>query len=228
MKKNIKPIFYLASIIIALFIFYSMGITNYIGLKELKMHRSALQHFVHNNYFYSVLIFISLYAIIVTFSIPIAALLNLTAGILFGAFWGIIYAIIAGSIGAIGIFLITRHVIGTYIQKRYHKKLTHFNEEMNAYGSNFLLIIRFLPFPFFITNILASLTNISLWTFTWTTIIGVIPDTCIYALAGAHLNQLQSMKDIISWPALSILLLLIFLSALPIIIKKINPKKGHS
>jgi len=53
-------------------------------------------------------------------------------------------------------------------------------------GHLYLLTLRLMPvFPFFLINILTGLINIPLRTFIWTTSLGIIPGSLVYAFAGS-------------------------------------------
>lgn len=227
MKLPKKWLLVIGIVMIFAVIIITQSLTEYLTLEELRKHHLLLRHYVETHYTSTVIIFMALYILLVTCSIPIASMLTTIGGFLFTACYGILYSCIAGTIGAIGIFLISRNVIGTYFQNRYSKQLIKFNHEMEEYGSNFLLIVRFMPlFPFFMINIIAALTTISLWTFTWTTAIGIIPDSLMFSLIGDQLNNIHSITDLISWQTVLLFALLILLTALPIFIKKLKKKKA--
>ena len=107
------------------------------------------------------------------------------------------------------------------LQKKYQQQLRSFNSNLAKNGALYLLSLRFIPlFPFFLINILAGLTNLSLYTFIWTTSLGIIPGTLIYTFAGKQLTLLSSPQDMISGKFIIALLLLTGLTLLPLLFKK--------
>jgi uncharacterized membrane protein YdjX (TVP38/TMEM64 family) len=72
--------------------------------------------------------------------------------------------------------------------------------------------MRFIPvFPYFLVNILAALTTIPFITFIWTTSVGILPGSLVYAFAGSQLNTISSLKDIFSLKILFAFSLLVFI-----------------
>jgi uncharacterized membrane protein YdjX (TVP38/TMEM64 family) len=140
---------------------------------------------------------------------------------LFGTFLGAVYANIGATLGAIGAFLLVRYSFGAALQRKYAQQLVRFNKAMHEEGMSYLLSVHFIAvIPFFLVNILAGLTQVPLWTFIWTTSVGIFPGSLVYAFAGQQLNTIENVRDIFSLKLLLAFLLLAMLAALPILIKK--------
>ena len=79
-------------------------------------------------------------------------------------------------------------------KQSYGKDLT--NEKKYSILKNkvrYILGLRLLPgMPFFLVNILAGLTSVELYTFIWTTIVGIFPSTVVFIFAG---NGLKTIND---------------------------------
>jgi len=175
-KRTLLLIFLIGFIIFLHFV----GINKYLNFETFKQNKGFLIEYVNNNYYLSVLIYIVIYILIVISTLPLAALSTVISGFIFGVFWGSIYSIIAGTIGATISFLILRYLVGSYFQKRFSNKLKKFNDDIKNYGAIYSLILHFAGiFPFFVINVLSALTNLSLFTFVWTTAVGIIPGTLV-------------------------------------------------
>lgn len=197
------------------------GISNYITLEGLQDKRHQLQEVVANHYILSALIFITSYALIVLSALPLPSLFTLMGGFLFGTFLGTIYSATGATIGAIIFFLLIRHSLGASIQNRYKDQLKKFNAKVKQYGTTYVIAIRFIAFiPFFIQNVLIGLTNISLFKYTWTTIVGIVPGSFVYAYAGQKLAEIESIKDVFSGRVLFAFILLALLGFVPLLIKR--------
>ena len=195
------------------------SITEWMSLTQLKAHRGYLQQVVSEHYLLSVICYISLYITAVAFSIPVGVLLTLAGGFLFGVIAGVFYTNIGATLGATIAFLLVRYLIGETIQKKYGVQLAQFNRAMKLYGKNYLLVIRLIAvIPFFLVNILVGLTNLSLWTFIWTTAIGILPGSLVYTFAGQQLNEIESLRDIFSFNILLAFFFLALLALLPVIV----------
>ncbi len=76
-------------------------------------------------------------------------------------------------------------------------------------GWPILLAARFVPvMPFSLTGFVAGAAGVPLWRFTWTTVIGFLPITAIFALLGSRLQEL-SLTDPVLYIALAPILLLL-------------------
>lgn len=226
MKNNYKKKAILIILIIALIIFLRfIGIENYINFQIIQNNREYLLSLVNKNYFISALIFVVIYILSTALFLPVAIPLTLTGGFLFGVFIAVILVNIGATIGAACTFLIVRYLLGNFIQAKYADKLNKFNNNIELYGANYLLLARFIALiPFFVINLLAGLTKIPLKTFIWTTSVGIIPGSIIYAYAGRQIIGINSLNEIFSPKIIIAFLLLVLFGLLSIAIKykKIN------
>lgn len=196
------------------------GLGAYITFEHLKLQRDLLEKLVETNYVWAVLGYLSLFTLGVALFLPVAMVLTLAGGFLFGFPWGILYANIGGTLGSIISFLMVRYSLGDTLQERYAARLTGFNQAMAEQGSLYLLFIHFIfVIPFFMINTLAGLTRVSLWTFIWTTSLGILPGQMVYTFTGQQLSDINSVQDIFSGGVLVALCLLACLGLVPIFIK---------
>lgn len=221
--RNKKRIIPLLLIFAAIVVIRKMGWDRYVTFENLQNHKEHLQLFLREHYFLTVLGFIVLYIVVVGLSIPGATILTLSAGFLFGVERGTLYVNIGATTGAVLIFLLSRYLIGEWVQNKYGNRLTEFNRELSLNGYSYLLTLRLIPlFPFFLINIFAGMTRIPLRTFFWTTAVGIIPGSIVYTFAGSQLRYIQSEKDIFSTKILMALLLLALFALSPAIINHIR------
>jgi uncharacterized membrane protein YdjX (TVP38/TMEM64 family) len=225
LKTYAKKIILFVIIIAVIVLIRISNTAEYLTFENLKRSSLILHEPANEHYLLAVLLYMVLYAVSVAFSIPGAAVLTLAGGFLFGTISGALYVNVGATTGAVIAFLSARYLTGNWIQKRYGPQLKRFNEELSKNGHLYLLTLRFIPvFPFFIINILAGLTNIPLKTFLWTTSLGIIPASLVYAFAGTQLNTIKVAGDIFSWRVITALFLLSLLSLLPVIINKIKSR----
>jgi uncharacterized membrane protein YdjX (TVP38/TMEM64 family) len=169
------------------------------------------------------LLFILVYIVAAAFNVPGATVLTLTAGFLYGTIRGALYVNVAATTGATGAFLFARYVVGQGLQARYAEKLATFNTELDRNGAAYLLFVRLIPaFPFFLINLAAGLTRLRLWTFVWTTAIGILPGSLVFAYAGRQLRTIQSVGDVLSPPVYGAFLLLGTFAVLPAAVRRIS------
>ena len=202
-------------------IIWYLGLYEYFSLSALQNNRAYLEAMVQANYIKAVLIFIAVYAAVISFGMPGVPPLTLVGGFLFGFLPCIIYASISTTIGTTVSFLVIRYVLGNLIRGKYAQKLDRFNEKIASHGTaSYLLTMQLMGvIPYFVINVLAALTNVSLTTFIWTTFVGSLPILGIYAFAGGQLYSVESVRDIFSPSIIALLVVLIFVALMPLFLK---------
>ena len=218
-KRRIIIVFiFIALIIIGQYI----GFNTLFSLENIKEKKDYLFNVVQQNYFKSVIAYISFFIVCSFLSIPITIMLNLLAGFLFGGIIGALYVNIGTTIGGTLSFLVFRYLLGVYIQDRYKDQLKEFNTHIEKEGYRYLLMVQIFPAtPTFLINSLSGLTTLRLWTFVWTTAVGIFPGSLIYTFAGQQLGKIESTKDIVSWPIILSFILLSLLAILPLVMRKV-------
>lgn len=187
----------LTGIILAVVLLHYVGVGSYFTLENLRMQRDLVVKSINEHYAWSVFLYILLLSFVVTAALPAAAFLTVASGYFFGFWRGVLYAIVGATVGSMISFLLIRYLLGTYLQEKYATKLQSFNKAVDIYGALYLLAIHWiLVMPLGVVNVLAGLTKVSFWTFTWTTVLGIIPSTAIYTFAGQELTEIHSIRDI--------------------------------
>jgi uncharacterized membrane protein YdjX (TVP38/TMEM64 family) len=202
-------------------IVWYLGLYEYFSLSALQSNRAYLEEMVKANYIKAVLIFIAVYAAVISLGMPGVPPLTLVGGFLFGFLPCIIYASISTTIGTTVSFLVIRYVLGNLIRGKYAQKLDRFNEKIASHGTaSYLLTMQLMGvIPYFVINVLAALTNVSLTTFIWTTCVGSLPILGIYAFAGGQLYSVESVRDIFSPSIIALLVVLILVALMPLFLK---------
>ncbi len=202
----------------ALLTFYLLGGAEYLNLPYIKEQQSAfIESFNENRILFTTLFFI-LYVISAAFSLPIAALLTLLGGAIFGFIYGLVLVSFASTIGATIAFLMSRFILKESIQTRYADKLQSINNGFEKEGNFYLFALRLVPaFPFFLVNLVMGLMPINTRNFYLISQLGMLPGTAVYVYAGTELGKINSLADITS-P--SLLLAFALLGLFPLIAKK--------
>lgn len=175
------------------------GLADYLTLENLQRNRDILQEWVALHRGLSFALYIAVYILVVAFSLPGGAVMTLAGGYLFGTVPAVLCVVIGATCGAVLAFLSARYLIGARIQGSYAAQLAKFNGEMNRNGARYLLTLRIIPlFPFFAVNFLSGLTQVPLGMFAWTTAVGIVPGTIVFAFAGQQFETIRSVGDILS------------------------------
>lgn len=223
MNQTIKKIIIGLLIIFCIYLAVQFtGIGSYLSLEHITQNAERLELMVEQNYLQTVLIYILLFAFVILLVLPGFPPLTMVGGFLFGMFYGSLYALIGSFLGSIVSFFGIKFLLQKSLEKKYEHRLASFQKSIARSGTaNTLLVLHFLTvIPFFIINTLAALSNISTFTFIWTTIVGSIPLLLLYAFAGQQLHAISSVGDIFSGPVILLFIVLLIISISPMIIKK--------
>ncbi|MEO8838157.1 MAG: TVP38/TMEM64 family protein, partial [Herbaspirillum sp.] len=121
-----------------------------------------------------------------------AEVIALANGMVYGPLWGTIITWVGAMIGASLAFwvvrLFGRPFIQRFVSTRHQQALEQWSHNN---GTAALLVSRLIPvIAFNLINYAAALTEVSWWTFLWTTGLGILPLTVLLATAGDHVMQL--------------------------------------
>jgi uncharacterized membrane protein YdjX (TVP38/TMEM64 family) len=232
-KKGMKRWLPLLVLLILFFAAYFLGLGDYLSFDYLKKNRSQLLQVTYDHPFLSPFLFILLYTSLIAISFPGGAFLTLTAGFLFGQPMSTIYAVCAATTGALVVFLAARYAFKDFIRLKLGSTFEKFEKEFEDNGAWYLLMLRLVPlFPFWVVNIAPAALKVSSFTFFWTTCLGIIPGTFVYAEAGTGLgavfdnNEEFSLQALFNWHIKIALIALAFFALIPIAIKKWKKKKN--
>jgi uncharacterized membrane protein YdjX (TVP38/TMEM64 family) len=174
----------------------AMGWQRYLTLQKLAENREMLRAFIDANMLLSLAAFTAVYAVTVALSIPGGAVLTIAGGLLFGWFLGGVASVVGATIGAVAVFLIARSALGDLLAQRAGPALSRFREGFQEDAFHYLLFLRLVPiFPFWLVNLAPGLLGVSFATYVVTTIIGIIPGTFAYSLAGNGLDSVLEAEQ---------------------------------
>ncbi len=197
-----KKIMLAGAIVLLITAFFIFDLNAYLTLDRLKTSLAEFRHWQQQSQLLTGLLFFLFYVIIAAFSLPGAAIMTIAAGALFGLLWGTIIASFASTSGATLAFLTARYLFRDLMQTHFSARLKAINAGIERDGIFYLFTLRLVPiFPFFLVNLLAGLTPISVRNFYWVSQIGMLAGTLVYVNAGTQLAHLTGLPDILS-PAL--------------------------
>ena len=199
MDQNKIKIGLLIVIVLAIIAFFFYDIQQYTTLDYIKAKQQNILEYYKQNFFFVLVLFIFLYVLVTTLSLPVATFLTLVGGALFGFSSGLIIVSFASTIGATLAFLMARFLAQNYVQKNFKNQLSKINKKFKSEGSFYLFALRLVPVvPFFIINVVMGLMTIKTWTFYWVSQLGMLPGTIVYVYAGTQLAQIETFSDITS------------------------------
>ena len=138
----------------------------------------------------------TIYVLMAGFSIPGATALTLLFGWYFGWVQGVVLVSFASTAGATLAFVLSRFLLGNWVQRRFAESLATVNERFEREGTFYLFTLRLIPLmPFFVVNLLMGLTRIRTSTYWWVSQLGMLPATLLYVYAGSRVPNLSVLAD---------------------------------
>ena len=180
-------------------VFYFFDIQQYLSFESLKANRDRLNIIYQENSIIFISGFIGIYFLTVSFSLPGAAVLTLTAGAIFGTVLGTFLVNIGATLGATAAFLSARFIFRDWVENQFSDKLVFINNGISDNAISYLLFLRLVPlFPFFLVNLVLGVTQVRLSIYFLSTMVGIIPGSFVYANAGSNLARINTISDIAS------------------------------
>ena len=140
---------------------------------------------------------------------PVKPLLGISAGFLFGFWWGLGVLLAAATIGSTLAFLASRYWLRERAEHWIGPRLAQMRAGFERHEAAYLLTVRFNPFiPYWLVNLLAGLTDMRLRSYVPLTAIGLLPASLVYVTLG---SQLETLDDA-SGPSLMLILAMVVLS----------------
>ncbi|HWU76731.1 MAG TPA: FAD-dependent oxidoreductase [Rhodanobacter sp.] len=201
MKRKNTLIRWLIVIVLlgAVVAFFALGWQHQLSLDALKARRHGLDVWRQAHPLWLAGGFFLLYVTVTALSLPVATLLTLVGGAVFGLFEGLLLVSFASATGATLAMLASRFVLRDAVQTRFGKRLTAINEGMRRDGAFYLFTLRLVPvIPFFVVNLLMGLTELPARTFYWVSQLGMLAATVVFVNAGTQLASLDSLSGILS------------------------------
>jgi uncharacterized membrane protein YdjX (TVP38/TMEM64 family) len=117
--------------------------------------------------------------------------LTIAGGFLFGWLVGGLAALLAATLGATIVFLIARSALSDLLSARAGPWLARLRDGFREDAFSYLLFLRLVPiFPFWLVNLAPGLLGVSFGTYFLATVLGIIPGTFAFALAGNGLDSI--------------------------------------
>ena len=216
-----------AVIVGALIAFVALDGPSYLSLEGIKQHRDALLAFTHAHYAQSLLIAFLAYVTATSLSIPSGTLFALLLGFLFGRWVATALIVIGGTIGTALLFLTIRYLFADALRQRLGPRARRVEAGFTRNAFSWMLFLRLTPMvPYFLVNLIPTVTGIRLRTYALATMLGIIPVTFVFTNLGQTLGRIDSMHDLLSPEALTALALLAVMALVPAALRYSAIKRG--
>ena len=180
--RHLVPLLVLAGFGIGL---WHSGLLEELSWGTLARHQSALLAVVEAKPVVAATTYVTLYALVVAFSVPEAAVVTVAGGLLFGTLLGGALAVVGSTIGAVVLFLVARTAFAEVVARRARGLIDRIRPGLQRDGFSYLLALRLVPaVPFWLVNLGAALCGMRLFPYAAATLLGVIPATFVFAWIG--------------------------------------------
>ena len=188
LSKRLLPFVLIAG----LALFFLFDGHEFLSFSQLAENYTSLKAFVHGQLSTALLVFGVAYILSVSLSLPVASVLTLAGGALFG--WPAAAVIIcAATIGATIVFIAARTVLNEFFIKRTTGFMTKLEAGLHKNAISYLLALRLIPaVPFWVVNIVPALLGMRLNHYVLATFIGITPGTLIYVWVARSFDSLLS------------------------------------
>lgn len=200
-----------------------------LSFEALARHREALVGWRDGNYPLAAAGFVAVYALAVAFSAPGAVWFTLAGGLMFGTAAGGMLVVVAATTGAFAIYTAARAGLGDALRARAGGWLDRARTGFSENAVSYMLAMRLTPVvPFFVANLAPAFLGVRPLTYLWTTFVGIMPATFVYASIGAGLGAVIDRGEqpdlgvIFDWRVLGPLLGLAALSLAPVALKRLR------
>ena len=203
--------------------FFIFDLKTYLSLETLKANRDGLLVFTQDHYVPAVALFILVYILQTSFSLPGATIMTLAGGFLFGSLWGPLYVNIGATTGATLAFLAARYLFHQWVERKFGDRLGPIQDGFAKNAFSYLLTLRLIPFfPFFLVNLLSGLTRVKVSTYIAATAVGIIPGSVVYTFPGRQLDTINALSELVSPRLLLAFSLLGLLILIPVVYRKFS------
>ncbi len=183
-----------ALLLLALFVVgLSTGLAKEFSLTALKAHHHELHLFAIEHPFGAAALFVGVFVVVVASGMPVALILTVASGAIFGPVIGALLTMFSATVGATATYAAAYLAAGSSLQERAERSSPMVHRIIEGFGRNtfsHILTMRLIPlFPFGPVNIAAGLARVPAWPFVLATLLGEVPTAAIYAFFGAGLGR---------------------------------------
>ena len=154
-------------------------------------------------------------------SLPIAGIMTVASGIVFGAVTGFFISSVATTLGGTVALYGTRYLFHDLIKRRFPGQIEVVNKGIEKEGAFYLFGLRMIPvIPFWVLNLLIGLTSMRVSVFMLATLFGMVPVLLILTYTGSQLGDIETFSMAAIFTP-GVILSLTLLASFPLLAKAI-------
>lgn len=195
----IKKLIIITVLISIVALFFLNGGQEYLSFDSLKQHKEELLSYAHANFWQAFFIAGGIYILSAMLNLPVAAVMSLAIGFIFGRWYGTLLASIAATIGAVLVFWIARYLVADWARPKLEqmKSTQNIMTKLQDDAFSYLLFMRAVPlFPFWFVNMVFAFSPIKTKHYAIGTYLGMLPVSFVLVNLGQSLSTVNSMDEL--------------------------------
>jgi uncharacterized membrane protein YdjX (TVP38/TMEM64 family) len=187
---------------------------------------ARLRQFIDSYGMWGPLIYLLIWTIAPSLLLPGAPIM-IAGGLLFGPFWGVVYAALGSSAGSSLAFLVARYLARDWVAVKISRsRLAHLDEKVAQHGWKIVAFTRVIGMPFFLVNYAFGLTRIQFLPYALASFFGMLPWTIALVLVSS--NLLALLRGQVSvWMIIGFILLAV-VGLVAVIYKRLKTPPGEA
>lgn len=211
------------TLLFILFLATSLHFADDLTLETVNANKVRLGLFIQQHYSVSVILFFLACIVFVNSPVPAAAAIKVLGGYFFGFYLGAAYNVAATILACLVGFAVSRYALKAWFEKRYYDRIKSIDTELEQNGFYYFLSLRLvMVVPYFMINISAGISRVSFRQYCYSTILGVLPTSLIYANGGEKLERIASFNQLLEPPVIAAILSVAALSLVPVVLTKLT------
>jgi uncharacterized membrane protein YdjX (TVP38/TMEM64 family) len=155
----------------------------------------ALTRWVRASGLVGVAVFVATY-VVATVALAPGAILTLTAGFVWGPFWGTLIVLPTATLAAVSAFTVGRFMARDWVARKVagNARFAALDRAVGAEGFRIVLLLRLSPiFPFNLLNYALGLTDVRLTSYALASLVGMLPGTAMYVYLGSLVTSASEL-----------------------------------
>jgi len=154
-------------------------------------------------------------------SLPVAGVLSVASGVIFGTLVGFLISSVATCLGGTVALYATRYLFYDLVERRFSGQVGMVNKGIDKEGAFYLFGLRMIPIiPFWLLNLVMGLTSMKVPVFMLATLLGMVPILLILVYTGNQLGGIESFSFAAIFTP-DLILALVLLASFPFLAKAI-------
>ncbi len=208
-KQNAPRIALLALLIAGIAAFFLLGGYRTISFEQLVEHKDALVDLARAHPVLASLSFLAAYLTLGLFGLPGSTVLNITAGLLFEFWMGLLLVVLGSTLASALAFFSFRYLFRNFVDAKVRARFPRLEEDLEREGAYFVFAMRMFPvIPYSVTNLVLAVSPVRFLPYLFLSLLGLLPRYLLYVYTGDNLGDIQHPDDLFSPALIGVLALL--------------------